>query len=114
MMNELVNSEVVDESFSWLCQQRKHFPANSDVWHLRYHWRSIKSCLIEELSTNKFNFQPLQKVMKSTGEIIHLWTSQDSLVLKMLTGVLSRYLPSSKLCTHLKGHGCSGIVNLAT
>ena len=49
----------------------------------------------------------MQKVTKSSGEVIHLWTSTDSVVLKLLSMVLSRYLPSSKLCTHLKGHGGS-------
>jgi retron-type reverse transcriptase len=49
----------------------------------------------------------LQKVTKSNGGNIHLWTSIDSLVLKLLSWVLQPYLPSSPLCTHLKGHGGS-------
>tara|TARA_R110001592_G_scaffold298779_1_gene569600 strand:+ start:416 stop:1426 length:1011 start_codon:yes stop_codon:yes gene_type:complete len=107
MINELVNTDLLNESFSWLCKQRKHFPANSDVWDVRIHWDKNKPQLIDELISNKFNFQPLQKVTKSSGEVIHLWTSIDSLMLKQLSLVLSRYLPSSKLCTHLKGHGGS-------
>jgi hypothetical protein len=107
MINELTNSNILDESFSWLCKQRKHYPVNSDVWHCRFHWQSIKPKLRHDLSTNLFTFQPLQKVTKSSGEVIHLWTSIDSLVLKLLSLVLHRYLPSSMLCTHLKGHGGS-------
>jgi RNA-directed DNA polymerase len=107
VITELVSESLIDESFRWLCKQRKHFPVNSDVWHCRFHWKSIKPKLIRDLSTNRFNFQPLQKVTKASGEVIHLWTSIDSVVLKLLSLVLSHYLPSSKLCTHLKGHGGS-------
>jgi RNA-directed DNA polymerase len=107
MINEQTNAKLLDESFSGLCKQRKHFPVNSDVWDVRFHWESIKPKLIRDLSTNRFTFQPLQKVTKASGEVIHLWTSIDSVVLKLLSLVLSHYLPSSKLCTHLKGHGGS-------
>lgn len=107
MINELTNTKLLNESFSWLCKQRKHFPDNSDVWDVRFHWNKIKPQLIDELISNTFNFQPLQKVTKLSGEVIHLWTSIDSVVLKLLSLVLQRYLPSSKLCTHLKGHGGS-------
>jgi RNA-directed DNA polymerase len=107
MINELTNTKLLDESFSWLCKQRKHFPVNSDVWDVRFHWNTIKPQLIDDLMSNQFNFQPLQKITKSSGEVIHLWTSIDSVVLKLLSMVLSRYLPSSKLCTHLKWHGGS-------
>ena len=107
MMNEIANSDLVDEAYNWLCHQRRHFPVNSDVWDVRFHWVEVKAKLIAELSSDTFNFKPLQKITKSTGEVIHVWTSIDSLVLKLLSIVLSRYLPSSKLCTHLKGHGGS-------
>ncbi|UUO22030.1 hypothetical protein FGD67_01565 [Colwellia sp. M166] len=107
MITELLSEYLIDESFSWLCKQRKHFPDNSDVWDVRFHWNKIKSQLIDELISNTFNFQPLQKITKSSGEVIHLWTSIDSLVLKQLSLVLQYHLPSSKLCTHLKGHGGS-------
>jgi RNA-directed DNA polymerase len=107
VITELVSESLIDESFRWLCKQRKHFPVNSDVWHCRFHWDSIKPTLKRDLSSNRFTFQPLQKVTKASGEVIHLWTSIDSVVLKLLSLVLTHYLPSSKLCTHLKGHGGS-------
>ncbi|MFT4994832.1 MAG: RNA-directed DNA polymerase, partial [Paraglaciecola sp.] len=40
-------------------------------------------------------------VTKADGESIHLWSSQDALVLK----VLAMALALSPLCTHCKGHG---------
>lgn len=107
MLNELTNTNLTDGSFGWLCKQRKHFPANSDVWHCRFHWERIKPKLKHDLSADCFTFQPLQKVTKPSGEVIHLWTSIDSLLLKQLSLMLQRHLPPSKLCTHLKWHGGS-------
>lgn len=40
MISELVNTDLLNESFSWLCKQRKYFPVNSDVWDVRFHWNS--------------------------------------------------------------------------
>ena len=51
MMNELVNSDLVDEAYQWLCQQRRHFPANSDVWDVRFHWEAVIASALFELST---------------------------------------------------------------
>lgn len=56
MITELVSIDLIDESFSWLCKQRKHFPDNSDVWDVRFHWNKIKPQLIDELISNQFNF----------------------------------------------------------
>ena len=81
MITELVSIKLIDEAFRWLCKQRKHFSDNSDVWGVRFHWNKIKPQLIDELVSNTFNFQPLQKIIKSSGEVIQLWTSIDSVVL---------------------------------
>jgi hypothetical protein len=43
MMNGSVNSALVDEAYQWLCQQRKNFPVNSDVWDVRFHWSEVKT-----------------------------------------------------------------------
>jgi RNA-directed DNA polymerase len=44
-------------------------------------------------------------ITKADGESIHLWSSQDALVLKMLAMALPDALALSPLCTHIKGHG---------
>jgi RNA-directed DNA polymerase len=105
MLNELVNPALIDTAFTWLSKQRKHFPPNSDIWDLCFHWKTLKPQLIGDLTSNRFTFQPLQEISKQSGEVIHLWTSVDNLVLKVLAIVLAGHLPSSPLCTHLKGQG---------
>lgn len=103
MIEELIDH--IDTAYLWLCKQRKHFPANSDVWDLRFHWDQTRPELIAQLRGNRYLFSPLQRVIKQDGEHIHLWTSPDSIVLKALTLTLADPLPASRLCTHLKGHG---------
>lgn len=92
-------------AYSWLCKQRYHYPANSDIWHLRFNWHKVKTDLIMQLHNGCYQFAPLQKVIKKNGQIIHLWSSRDALVLKLMTFHLTSRLPISKRCTHVKSHG---------
>ena len=48
---------------------------------------------------------PLSMVTKANGTSLHLWSSQDALVLKMLAIALPDALALSPHCTHIKGHG---------
>jgi RNA-directed DNA polymerase len=96
---------TLDTAYSWLCKQRRNFPANADIWHLRFHWHTIRGELLQTLNKQDYTFLPLSVVTKADGESIHLWSSQDALVLKMLAMALPEALALSSLCTHIKGHG---------
>jgi RNA-directed DNA polymerase len=95
----------LDDAYAWLCHRRRHFPANADVWHLRFHWAREKVGLFKQLRKRRYQFSPLQVVQKADGEIIHLWSARDALVLKALSLLLAEVLPISPACTHVKGHG---------
>ncbi|AOW77631.1 hypothetical protein A3Q34_12680 [Colwellia sp. PAMC 20917] len=96
---------TLDTAYSWLCKQRRNFPANADIWHLRFHWHTIRGELLQTLNKQDYTFMPLSVVTKADGESIHLWSSQDALVLKMLAMALPDALALSPHCTHIKGHG---------
>jgi RNA-directed DNA polymerase len=96
---------TLDTAYSWLCKQRRNFPANADIWHLRFHWHRVRQELLQTLHKQDYTFMPLSVVTKADGESIHLWSSQDALVLKMLAMALPEALALSSLCTHIKGHG---------
>jgi RNA-directed DNA polymerase len=96
---------TLDTAYLWLCKQRRNFPANADIWHLRFHWHTIRGELLQTLHKQDYTFMPLSVVTKADGETLHLWSSQDALVLKMLAMALSDALALSPLCTHIKGHG---------
>jgi RNA-directed DNA polymerase len=96
---------TLDTAYRWLCKQRSNFPANADIWHLRFHWNTIRGELLQTLHKQDYIFMPLSVVTKADGETLHLWSSQDALVLKMLAMALPEALALSPLCTHIKGHG---------
>jgi RNA-directed DNA polymerase len=96
---------TLETAYLWLCKQRRNFPANADIWHLRFHWHTIRGELLQTLNKQDYTFMPLSVVTKADGESIHLWSSQDALVLKMLALALPDALVLSPLCTHIKGHG---------
>ena len=105
MMNEIANSDLVDEAYRWLCQQRKHFPPNADIWHFCCYYFAIKSDPLRQINTSDYQFSPLQKIIKKNGQIIYLWGSQDALVMKLMATDLQSLPSLSPPCTHVKGHG---------
>lgn len=96
--------EQWNTAYAWLCKQRCNYPANSDIWHLRFTWKRVKPALEKHLRAGSYQFEPLKSLTKQDGKIIHLWFSRDALVLKLITLHLATLLPVSKLCTHVKFH----------
>ena len=91
-------------AYHWLCDRRKHYPPNADIWHLRHHKQRELANIIEELSTNRYTINPLTLVTKANGEQIALWSARDALVIKMLTQILKTVLPVHAKCEHVAGH----------
>ncbi|PKI03746.1 reverse transcriptase domain-containing protein [Glaciecola sp. 33A] len=86
-----------------MCKQRRNFPAHADSWHLRFHWDTIRSELLQTLNSQNYTFLPLNVVTKANGETLHLWSSQDALVLKMLAIALPDALSPVIAAYYLKG-----------
>lgn len=103
-MREITADAVLDAAFEWLCQQRRHYPADADVWDLRWRWMVEKPRLIRTLRANEYRFAPNQALRKN-GETLHLWCARDTLVLKAMAMIIGPKLPISPRCTHIKGHG---------
>ena len=101
----LISADVLEQAFSWLCRQRKHWPADADVWNVRAQWRSVKQTLIHDLGNGTYRFDPMARITKANGEILHVWCARDAVVLKAMALVLGDVLPQSARCTHVKGHG---------
>jgi len=105
LLGKLASDEVIDEAYRWLCKRRRHFPANADIWSFRFAWPAEKATLRSELLTARYRFAPLRRVVNQDGEVIHIWSARDALVLKALALVLADVLPVSKRCVPVKGHG---------
>jgi RNA-directed DNA polymerase len=88
-----------------LCEQRANFPANADIWHLRFHWHALRRELLQTLNRQDYTFLPISLVTNADGETLHLWSSQDALVLKMLAMSLRAALASGyQKKIHHRGH----------
>jgi hypothetical protein len=60
---------------------------------------------LETINGGKYTFFAFAKIAKENEQWIHLWCSQDVLVLKVIANVLQEQLTLSKPCTHIKGNG---------
>lgn len=102
----IVSDTVLDAAFGWLCQQRRDWPANADVWSFRRNWLKLEKSRVQAaLLSDRYRFEPLQRVTKADGSEADLRSARDALVLKALTLVLAEALPISPRCTHIKGNG---------
>ena len=102
MLAALASDTVLDTAYAWLCKQREHWPADADVWSLRFHWSCEKPRVQAELREGRYRFEPLSRVTGKDGEVMHLWSARDALVLKALAlkvvrahGLLPDYLDAS-------------------
>ena len=103
----IVTDDVLDAAYAWLCQRRKDWSADADVWRFRQDWPQEKERLREELLAGTYEVGLLDRVTlyrDGEQEDIDLWSARDALVMKALSLVLPQYLPLSEQCTHLKGH----------
>ena len=100
-----VTQVELDSAYRWLCQQRKHHPPDADIWSFRFNWANDQLQLLNDLNQGRYRFSPLKRLTKANGQSIHLWCSQDALVMKLLAARLAAHLKIPIRCTHLKGHG---------
>ncbi|EDO1803200.1 hypothetical protein CT821_23020 [Salmonella enterica] len=95
----------INTAYTWLCKSRRRFPANADIWHLRFHWNTERARILRSLHAGTYRFQPLSLVSRADGSQVAVWSSADALVIKCLTLYLENVLPVSRWCEHLRGHG---------
>jgi hypothetical protein len=110
MHNELItriaSSEILDQAYVWLCERRKDYPHNDDVWDVRWRWTTMKPALQAVLLAGQYRFSPLRRVEGKT-DTFDIWHALDSLVLKAMAIVLQKHLAPhlSDRCFHLAGRG---------
>ena len=104
LTKEIASDEVLNQAYEWLCERRKDYSANSDVWNVRWQWFEIKPWLQGQLLAGSYHFDALRRIHRQNGSI-ELWSALDALVLKAIAIVLTRRLCFSERCYHLLGHG---------
>ena len=108
LMDQIAADTVVDQANAWLCDRRKEYHHNNDVWDVRWKWAQIKPKLQADLVAGRYRLSPTT-IIHGSEETIELWTSLDALVLKAIAIVLARHLAPqlSDRCFHLAGNGGS-------
>jgi RNA-directed DNA polymerase len=99
ILAQLASDDVLDSA-----QRRRDYSANFDVWNFRRCWQREKKQIKAELLSANYRFSLLTRITLKDGEDTDL-RSRDALVLKAMVLVLGLYLPVSRRCTHIKGHG---------
>ena len=102
----LFSKEDLQSAFGWICELRKDYSPNNDIWHLRRNWNTVKHTLLEQLNDGSYQFSALDRYEFEDG-ILSLWSSQDMIVLKLITCTLHLHMGNHipKSCYHVKGHG---------
>lgn len=106
LIEQVTSDHVLDLAYSWLCDRRRDYHHNNDVWQLRRWWTEKKPLLVAQLWEGIYRFRE-QRCVRAQGEVKEIWSAQDALVLKALAIVLHEELQPhlSPRCFHLAGTG---------
>lgn len=103
-MNNIYPVTCVEQAwqlaYQWLCQRRRHYPANADVWHLRFHWHDHGGDLLASVLAGQYRLSAMQLLGKHA-----VWSAQDALVLKWLSLQCAPWLALHPCCEHVRGMG---------
>jgi len=108
MLEPLSNlPQLFSTAYNWLCKSRKNHPPDSDIWNFKRTWNRNAKAIKESFRTGVYRFDVQSRLTLSSGETIALWSSQDALIIKVLTVIIQEKLKPFllKTCYHLKGHG---------
>lgn len=97
------------EAYDWLCRSRLHWPADDDVWDLRWRWQhpghKAESALWQQVTEGQYRLSPMRVIEMKAGDSVVCWSAADALVLKYLALHLQHMLPVHIDCHHVRGHG---------
>lgn len=106
LVQKIASDSIINEAYEWLCERRKDYSPNNDIWDFRFYWVDIKCIIQESLLTGDYSFCALKEI-RFPEKKIEMWSSQDALVLKAIAIVLGEYFKPilSNRCFHIKGNG---------
>ena len=103
-MNEIYPVLSVDhawrKAYEWVCLRRRHYSANADIWHLRFHWSTQSHALLQSVLAGHYRLSAMQVVGKHA-----IWSAQDALVLKWVALQCAPWLLLHPRCEHGRGMG---------
>lgn len=61
-MEEIASDAVLDQAYAWLCERRKDYSANNDVWDVRWRWATLKPQLQAELRAGTYRLRGVERI----------------------------------------------------
>ncbi len=102
----LFSIDELEQAFKWIKSLRKDYSPNSDIWRLSRDWPQLKDKLLAQLNDGSYTFDLIDR-FEFDDATISLWSSQDMIVLKLVSKALSKRISNHmpKSCYHVKDHG---------
>ena len=74
MMHEITSDEVIDQAYVWVCQRRRDYSHNQDVWSLRRDWEDIKPRVQADLFAGQYRLGSVHRYQRG-GEATEVWSA---------------------------------------
>ncbi len=106
MIETIASDSIIDQAYTWLCRQRRHYHHNNDVWQVRRWWAEKKAILQAQIRSGNYRLRE-QQLIRGAERTVELWSAMDALVLKAIAIVLGEHLRPhlSERVFHLAGSG---------
>ena len=115
LIQKIASDSVINRAYYWMCERRKDFSHNDEVWDIRFRWSEFKPHLQKTLLAGEYTISS-QIVIKTPDRRTELWSAKDALVLKAISKVLGEHLKPvlSRNCYHLAGNGKYELIHQET
>lgn len=113
LIQKIASPDVIRCAFEWVCECRKRYHHNHDIWHLRFNWERIMPTIRDELIHGRYLFEPVRRV-RTSGGVLLLWSARDALVLKAAAVVLGELVGAAQgraHCPCADVEGCTGALS---
>jgi hypothetical protein len=91
-MDEIASESVLPQAYTWLCERRREYSPNYDVWNVRRRWEEIRPRLLDQLRAGAYRLGPGRRIHHG-DETIEVWSALNALVLKATAIVLAGLVP---------------------
>lgn len=84
----LFTLDALEKAYLWICNLRKDYSHNADIWNVGRDWHTLKHAMFKQLNDGSYVFSLLDRYVFDDATIT-LWSSLDMIALKLITFTLS-------------------------
>jgi len=84
LFHALTSDDILTSANTWFCHQCRDCPTSSEVWLFRSNWKTEREQIVTDLMGCTYRFSLLTRTRNKDGEIVHLWSARDALVVMAL------------------------------